>query len=278
MRFKAIDADDLAPVANIVPETEVILANIPLGFDGSHSFDPEYDAITYQWDFGDGTTSTAVSPTHTYASADQQRVVTLTVSDGQKTDSATVTMRVCPQPTGATPGVVALQADGPLEFGAVAPGASVTRTFHVTNASTDPSSVLATCLGFDRPSPAFLVSPPQLALHAQEGADVTVTFAPNPEGHATATIHLASPAGNQPLVSLLAHGYGGSAPGAGPTMASSPVFYGTPPGLDLAVRGFLPDGMPITPDTAVHVCSGGNSTGDLCVSDAQCSANGGTCP
>lgn len=43
-------------------------------FDGSRSYDPNADPITYAWDFGDGTTSTEAKPTHTYAQGGQYDV------------------------------------------------------------------------------------------------------------------------------------------------------------------------------------------------------------
>ncbi|HMB91924.1 MAG TPA: ThuA domain-containing protein, partial [Rhodothermales bacterium] len=43
-------------------------------FDGSRSYDPNVDPITFTWDFGDGATSTEAQPTHTYANADQYDV------------------------------------------------------------------------------------------------------------------------------------------------------------------------------------------------------------
>ena len=49
--------------------------------NGSASSDPENGALSYDWDFGDGTThGTTATATHTYASAGD-RAVTLTVTD-----------------------------------------------------------------------------------------------------------------------------------------------------------------------------------------------------
>ena len=280
VRFHAEEMPDKPPVAIIAADSLVLRPGIVVHFDGSQSSDPESDALTYQWDFGDGSSpSTDVAPTHTYASADSSRTVRLTVSDGQLTADATLTLLSCSAPAGHAPGTLAIGADAALEFGAVAPGASATRSIDVQNTSADPNSALAVCMAIN--DPGFTVAPARLDLGPQEHGTFTITFAPTTAGHAAATIVLAASAANRSFVSLLGHGYGGSAPGPGPTAASTPAFYAPTFTATPIVQGFLPDGTPIAPDTGVHACAvpgNGAGTGDTCVVDSDCAANGGTCP
>jgi hypothetical protein len=69
----------------------------PVSFDGSGSRDPDGDPLSYQWDFGDGTTGSGARPTHAYATLGAF-TVTLVVSDGAATSppvttTATITNR-----------------------------------------------------------------------------------------------------------------------------------------------------------------------------------------
>ncbi len=52
----------------------------PVQFNGSASSDPEGDALSYQWDFGDGMAGTGVMPTNSYGQCGLYNV-TLTVQD-----------------------------------------------------------------------------------------------------------------------------------------------------------------------------------------------------
>jgi serine protease len=73
------------PVATIttpVSGTE----DIAVTFDGSGSFDPDGDSLTYSWNFGDGSSGAGVAPQHTYT-AGGDYTLTLTVNDG-KVDSS----------------------------------------------------------------------------------------------------------------------------------------------------------------------------------------------
>ena len=64
-------------------------------FDGSGSTDPEGTALTYDWDFGDGTPhSSLAKPSHTYQ-AGGSYTAKLTVDDGLgRNPSTTVAIQV----------------------------------------------------------------------------------------------------------------------------------------------------------------------------------------
>ncbi len=65
--------------------------------------DPDGDPLTYAWDFGDGTTGTGASVSHTYATAGAYNAK-VTVSDG-KGGSASATVLTTVYGTSCTPGV-----------------------------------------------------------------------------------------------------------------------------------------------------------------------------
>jgi PKD repeat protein len=70
------------------------LAPLTTQFDASGSSDPDGDALTYKWDFGDGTTGTGAKPSHTYG-FNGHYTATVTVSDpGGATAKASVTVVV----------------------------------------------------------------------------------------------------------------------------------------------------------------------------------------
>ncbi|TQV68047.1 PKD domain-containing protein [Exilibacterium tricleocarpae] len=86
---------NLAPVAVATASTSNGPAPLAVSFNGSASSDPDNgpDPLTYLWLFGDGEQSTAVSPAHTF-SQNGVYTVTLTVSDGEAEDTATLTVVV----------------------------------------------------------------------------------------------------------------------------------------------------------------------------------------
>ncbi|MCG6983321.1 MAG: PKD domain-containing protein, partial [Deltaproteobacteria bacterium] len=78
------------PVATLIATPTAGDAPLTVDFDGSRSSDPDGDALTYTWNFDDGSpTVNDVAPTHTFGDVRTYNV-TLTVDDGNGgTDTAT---------------------------------------------------------------------------------------------------------------------------------------------------------------------------------------------
>jgi glucose/arabinose dehydrogenase/PKD repeat protein len=88
-----------APVALASADKTSGPAPLTVNFSSAGSNDPEGQPITYSWDFGDGSSSAAGNPAHTYANAGQY-VVRLTVSDGENSSVSTpLTISVGSPPT-----------------------------------------------------------------------------------------------------------------------------------------------------------------------------------
>ncbi|TWP54149.1 DUF1080 domain-containing protein [Lentzea tibetensis] len=108
-----------APTARATADKTSGKAPLTVRFSSAGSSDPDGGALSYKWDFGDGTSSTAANPTKTFT-ANGQRIVTLTVTDPTGlTGSTNVVVTVgntAPTVTLRTPG------DGRLfEFGDTVP-------------------------------------------------------------------------------------------------------------------------------------------------------------
>ena len=77
------------PVARVQATPTSGPAPLTVSFDARTSSDPDGDALSYRWDFGDGDSATGPAPSHTYASGDYTAEVT--VDDGRgRTDTAEV--------------------------------------------------------------------------------------------------------------------------------------------------------------------------------------------
>ncbi|WP_298313480.1 cellulase family glycosylhydrolase [uncultured Aquimarina sp.] len=84
---------NLPPTARFT--SNIISGDAPLtvSFDGSTSSDPDGDTLTFNWNFGDGTTATGESISHLFTDFGEYQVV-LTVSDGTLSDTETLTITV----------------------------------------------------------------------------------------------------------------------------------------------------------------------------------------
>jgi PKD repeat protein len=67
---------------------------IALTFNGSGSYDPDGSIVSYDWDFGDGNTSSEESPTHTYAQNGTYTVTLNVTDDDGTTDINTTTATI----------------------------------------------------------------------------------------------------------------------------------------------------------------------------------------
>lgn len=79
-------SDNRPPVAQLAVDRDHGPSPLGIQFTGDQSFDPEFQSLSYAWDFGDGNTSSAANPFHTFSTgggSPAQFTVSLTVSDPQ---------------------------------------------------------------------------------------------------------------------------------------------------------------------------------------------------
>ena len=122
---------------NMPPEAEFsatpTFGDIPLTvyFDASASLDPDGSIAAYDWDFGDGSTGSGMTPDHTYSAAGDF-TVSLTVTDDMgKMDTAAASI------TATDPSFI----ESPLNLAASAAGAEVTLTWTDRSINEDGFSV-----------------------------------------------------------------------------------------------------------------------------------------
>jgi PKD repeat protein len=92
-----------APVANAGgPYTAG--PNVAVTFDGSASSDPQGEALTYAWNFGDGTTGSGVSPSHTYTATGNYSISLTVTNTSNLSSPATTSASIAFQPPAANAG------------------------------------------------------------------------------------------------------------------------------------------------------------------------------
>jgi PKD repeat protein len=95
-RVSGVVVSNQPPTAALAATPSTGAAPLTVSFYGSGSADPDGTIASYSWNFGDGGTSTAANPGHTYATAGTY-LATLTVTDNNNTSaSAAVTIIVNP--------------------------------------------------------------------------------------------------------------------------------------------------------------------------------------
>src|SRR5688572_30202432 len=148
VRFRATEAENQPPTGTLRP-LGAILPGIDVALSAD-AIDPELDHLTYLWDFGDGTTSSAPRPEYSFPSAEADVSVRLILSDGQSATEVTDKFLVCPPlEAGRTPGVLNINGDEKLEFGSVALGSGGSRVLTIHNTDVAPTSQLRLRFGID---------------------------------------------------------------------------------------------------------------------------------
>ncbi|MGW3622042.1 PQQ-dependent sugar dehydrogenase [Streptomyces sp. NPDC000880] len=93
-RIEYLGGSNRNPVAKAAADKTSGPTPLTVAFSSQGSSDPEGRSLTYSWDFGDGSTSTAANPSHTYTTAGTFRP-TLTVRDPEGlTGSASLVLSV----------------------------------------------------------------------------------------------------------------------------------------------------------------------------------------
>ncbi len=98
--FTPVSAQNLyPPVANLNLDTarhdnqEAVNVLEPAYFDGSNSYDPDGSNISFEWDFGDGSTDTGMKSSHVYKKVGFYEV-SLTVGDGNYSSTSSMNIIV----------------------------------------------------------------------------------------------------------------------------------------------------------------------------------------
>jgi sialate O-acetylesterase len=194
--WKTSPSSTLIPAGTPVPvATASVLTGespLPVAFDATQSWDPDGGAITtYLWDFGDGTTATGATASHTFA-ARGRFPVTLTVTDNtgkSQTDTLHIGVGLGLDPTTATT---------PVSTVTVSPA-----TLALTTDAT--GQLTAAVLPLDASNPAVTWSSSAPAIASIEAATglvtalapgvvtLTATSADGPSGSATLTVTAPAP-------------------------------------------------------------------------------------
>jgi PKD repeat protein len=77
---KTIQLQDRIPTASYTFTSGILLTSAAVTFNGTASFDPDGTIVSYAWVFGDGSTGTGATPSHSYSVAGNY-VVKLNVTD-----------------------------------------------------------------------------------------------------------------------------------------------------------------------------------------------------
>jgi len=122
---KTVQLQDRIPVSSFTFTTGAVVTSATVNFDGISSFDPDGTIVGYAWDFGDGSTGSGATSTHSYSIAGTYAVKLNVTDNSGSTQVSTQTVTITDRPptvtltqsaTTATPGsaiIITISASDP---------------------------------------------------------------------------------------------------------------------------------------------------------------------
>ena len=99
---KTIQLQDRIPVSIFTVTSGTILTAVQVSFDGTSSYDPDGTIVGYAWDFGDGSTGSGATPTHSYSIAGTYAVKLNVTDNSGSTQVSTQTVTINDRPPTVT--------------------------------------------------------------------------------------------------------------------------------------------------------------------------------
>jgi len=183
---KTIQLQDRIPIASFTFTTGTILTSVSVNFDGTTSYDPDGTVVGYSWDFGDGSTGSGATPTHSYSITGTYSVKLNVTDNSGSTKVSTQTVTITDRPptialtqsaTAATSGqsiVITISAsdpDGTIATTTVNWGDGTTDT--ISGPPTTDSHIYS--LGAGSSSATYTIT---VTVHDNTGSTMSVTSSP----------------------------------------------------------------------------------------------------
>src|SRR2546429_5445695 len=96
---KTIQLQDRIPTASFTLTSGTILTSVSVSFNGTASFDPDGTIVGYVWAFGDGSTGSGPTPTHSYSIAGTYTVELNVTDNSGSTAVSTQTVIITDRPS-----------------------------------------------------------------------------------------------------------------------------------------------------------------------------------
>jgi PKD repeat protein len=99
---KTIQLQDRIPIASFSFTSGTVLTSVSVSFNGTASYDPDGTIVGYAWDFGDGSTGSGATPTHSYSIAGTYAAKLNVTDNSGSTRVSTQTVTITDRPPTVT--------------------------------------------------------------------------------------------------------------------------------------------------------------------------------